>query len=128
MKRNFTLVFTILLFVCFVGTAMASDKIVTTSRSNVFLSYGSGIGHESGLIMSKGFSNTLDYYNQTITVELQKYTGGSWTRVTSWTVSEYDISFYVYKYYQASPGLYRTKSTHTAGGETVSSYSNTMSI
>ncbi|MBO8169621.1 MAG: hypothetical protein H0Z35_10620 [Thermoanaerobacteraceae bacterium] len=124
MRKVLTTILVTLLVLLLHGAAFAGENIqFATQSSDVFASFGSGIGEISGELEAKAYSSTWGLYNQTIKMELQEYDGG-WKTIKTWERSDYTSSMTVLGYYPLVPGKYRVKSTHTAGGETKTSYSD----
>lgn len=119
----------LVLFVLMTTPLWAVEELtISPQASSVFLSYGSSIAKNGSSILCSSFSNLVDDYSQSITMELQKYENGSWTTLRSWSDSRYDVTLDVTGGYPLSSGLYRVKGTHKAGGETKTSYSGNYSI
>lgn len=61
-----------------------------------------------------------------ITMKLQKYTGGSWENVATWTASDSSGTILTLKKSKSiSTGKYRVKSTCKCGSESITKYSST---
>ncbi|GEM_PF-1209384 len=109
----------------FVATPLAAYDgfMVTPQSSAAFICWGAGIWDNGTNILCETFSDLCDEYTTSITMQLQKYNGTSWVTLKSWYTSTYDNSLSILKTYPCSPGVYRVKGTHKAGGETKTSYS-----
>jgi len=117
--------FLVLLLLVFSVTPLyaAEEVIIAPQASSVFLSYGSGIAENGSSITCTAFSNLTNHYQQSITMRIQRYENGSWKTLKSWSDSDNYATLDVMGGYPLSPGLYRVKSTHSAGGEVRTSYS-----
>jgi hypothetical protein len=114
----------LVLFMLMTTPLWAVEEItIDPQASSVFLSYGSSIAKNGDSITCTAFSHLINDYSQSISMNLQRYENGSWVTLQSWYGSRYDVTLTVGGGYPLSPGLYRVKSTHKAGGETRTSYS-----
>jgi len=129
MKKLTLFLVVTMLMISFATSATALDEfILSPESSNIFQSYGSGIDLSSGLIISNSFS-TLNYAQfQQINMDLQKYSHGSWSTVSSWQDSIFNVNLNLWKTYPANPGSYRVKATHTTAGQVVESFSRILTI
>ncbi|MDD4145949.1 MAG: hypothetical protein PHS83_02450 [Clostridia bacterium] len=128
MYKKLTILVLVLLVLSATPLWAAEEITIAPQASSVFMAYGSGIAKNGSSITCTAFSDLVDYYSQSITMRLQKYENGSWTTLKSWYDSAYDVTLDVMGGYPLSSGLYRVESTHTAGGETRTSYSRNYSI
>jgi hypothetical protein len=114
----------LMLLVLMTTPLWAMEEItIDPQASSVFLAYGSGIAKNGDSITCTAFSDLVNDYSQSISMNLQRYENGSWVTLDSWYRSKYDMSLTVMGGYPLTPGLYRVKSIHKAGGETRTSYS-----
>lgn len=113
----------VLLMLCTTPLLAAEKVMVTRDSSNVFLSWGSSIGVYGAKFFCESYSTLVDEYSTSITMKLQKYVNGSWVTLKTWTASTYDAMIDLTYTYPCEPGIFRTYSTHKAGGETKTSYS-----
>ncbi len=107
-----------------VAYAAPEMELIFDSRSSsAFVTYESKISVSSGQIICHAINNLTDYYDTSITMELQRGVGATdWETLKTWTGSDYTACFELYGTYDFEPGLYRIKSVHTANGERKVSY------
>ncbi len=130
MKKSLASILLLVFLISSPSSTMALEKFIVEpkSASSIFVTYSSGIGNSSQYIICSASSNLTGVYYQSITMELEKFTNGTWQRVTSWYYAETSFTMDMRHNYPKSPGLYRVKSTHVAGGETRISYSGNLQI
>lgn len=121
-KKMLLLVLVLLVFLT--TPLFAQEEIILEAQaSSVFMSYGSSIAKNGNTISCSANSYLVDFYSLSISMSLQRYENDSWITLKTWSDSDYDITLDVMGGYPLSPGLYRVKSIHKAGGETRTSYS-----
>lgn len=99
------------------------EMIFSSKSSSVFITAESKISVSSGQIICHAINNLTDYYDTSITMELQRGVGATdWETLKTWSGSDYAARFELYGTYDFAPGLYRIKATHTANGDSIVSY------
>ncbi|KJS23009.1 MAG: hypothetical protein VR72_03220 [Clostridiaceae bacterium BRH_c20a] len=129
MKKLFTVFLVLVLLFLLTGMATAHENFIyDLESSDVFMYYVTSIGEYSDKIYCEAYHATAGYYQQSLELELQKEVNSSWEKVTSWYESGYTTGLTIEEFYPQSPGTYRCKSIHKAGGETKVSYSDTWTF
>ncbi|MGI6145232.1 MAG: hypothetical protein GX092_05580 [Clostridia bacterium] len=126
-KKMIILVF-ILLVLSATPILALEEVTIDAQASSVFMSYGSSIAKNGNYINCTAWSDLVDFYSQSISMSLQRYENGTWKTLKTWSASDYHMTLDVMGAYPLSPGLYRVKSTHKAGGETRTSYTGNYII
>ena len=131
MKKKILLIMTVMLCVLVIGMPVcAVDETVEAGENNlryVNISDASAVLTLSGntatctTILSSKSAKSLS-----ITMKLQKYSGGSWENVATWTTSDSSgTTLTLKKSKSISTGKYRVKSICKCGSESVTKYSST---
>lgn len=113
----------------------ALDGIITPRFVAISLLYANLSIDSGGNATAEGQVRPADStYTSYLTVSLQKYVGGGWLTIRSWTSSNTGLSgVYINESYSVDSGLYRSRSIariYNSGGtllETATLYSNTCS-
>lgn len=110
-----------------------SDAIIGQTEPNergVYLSYGTSVIKDAGTgkIVAGGVTNAAKQCDVTVNVIVERLSGGSWARVTSWTASK-DNAWTVGSSKTLSVGsgyYYRVRSLHFAHTDASSSWTGNL--